>query len=90
MSAHLNVKNHICNLCGKSFYRKEYLTGHLIQHGGTVAEGLSGRKKASQFKPRPSVFNHVPSGIKNKQEATDDIILDRDEDGSGVGDISVC
>jgi hypothetical protein len=58
MSSHLNIKNHVCGLCGKSFYRKEYLTGHLIQHGGAAAEGLVPRKqRPSQFKPRPSVFN---------------------------------
>ena len=58
MSVHLNVKNHVCGLCGKSFYRKEYLTGHLIQHGGAVAEGLVSRKTRTTYKPRPSVFNH--------------------------------
>ena len=64
MSTHLNIKNHVCGLCGKSFYRKEYLTGHLIQHGGAAAEGLVPRKqRPSTFKPRPSVFN-VAHGLK--------------------------
>ena len=80
MSAHLNVKNHVCGLCGKSFFRKEYLTGHLIQHGGAVAEGLSGRKRASTFKPRPSVFNQTPTVIKRKRSSLEDLVADREEE----------
>ncbi|XP_033754090.1 uncharacterized protein LOC117337267 [Pecten maximus] len=40
MSFHMNVKYHLCGVCGKSFFRKEYLTSHLAQH-----QGLSGVRK---------------------------------------------
>lgn len=84
MSAHLNVKNHVCGLCGKSFYRKEYLTGHLIQHGGVMAEGLTQRKRASTFKPRPSVFNQTPTVIKRKAGSVEDLIMEREDDSPEV------
>ncbi|XP_052263252.1 uncharacterized protein LOC127866613 isoform X2 [Dreissena polymorpha] len=74
MSTHLNVKNHVCGLCGKSFYRKEYLTGHLVQHGGVAAEGLARRSSRTTFKPRPSVFNQESSlGDGKSGEEVDDI-----------------
>lgn len=84
MSSHLNIKNHVCGLCGKSFYRKEYLTGHLIQHGGAAAEGLTPRKqRPSTFKPRPSVF-HTPGyeikRVKVEGEAGDEEYEEMQED----------
>ncbi|XP_069124864.1 uncharacterized protein [Argopecten irradians] len=44
LSFHLNVKYHLCGVCGKSFFRKEYLTSHLAQH-----QGLSGVKKKREL-----------------------------------------
>lgn len=94
MSSHLNIKNHVCGLCGKSFYRKEYLTGHLIQHGGTAAEGLTPRKtRPSSFKPRPSVFNSAGYEIKSmKQEGDSDVEefeepQDEEQRDEGVGGV---
>ncbi|KAL3875891.1 hypothetical protein ACJMK2_033798 [Sinanodonta woodiana] len=43
LSHHMGVKNHVCDLCGKCFYRKEYLTCHMQQHRGG-ADVVKGRK----------------------------------------------
>ena len=72
----MGVKNHTCNLCGKSFYRKEYLTGHLLQHGGAAAEGISKRPRASTFKPRPSVF---AQSYQDKSEKGEETVVDTEQ-----------
>ena len=45
MSHHMGVKNHVCELCNKGFYRKEYLTSHMAQHSGIPGYTLEPSKK---------------------------------------------
>lgn len=78
MSSHMGVKNHVCGLCGKGFFRKEYLNGHLLQHGGEASEGIVRKSRPSSYKPRPSVFS---SQYGLKHDDGQEIVVEKDEDG---------
>ena len=51
MSHHMGVKNHVCELCNKAFYRKEYLTSHMAQHSGYSVELAKKKRSPRGYKP---------------------------------------
>ncbi|XP_060076664.1 uncharacterized protein LOC132556298 [Ylistrum balloti] len=53
MSFHMNIKYHLCGVCGKSFFRKEYLTSHLAQHQGLSGVRKVTKKRESSLKAEP-------------------------------------
>ena len=55
MSHHMGIKNHTCELCGKAFYRKEYLTSHMVQHAGYSLEVAKKKRSPRSYKPHTYV-----------------------------------
>lgn len=82
MSSHMGVKNHVCGLCGKGFFRKEYLNGHLLQHGGEASEGIARKTRPSSYKPRPSVFNAQYGSKSEDGDVSQDQEIVVENDGS--------
>ncbi|KAL5018563.1 hypothetical protein ScPMuIL_004285 [Solemya velum] len=60
-SHHLNVKNHICPYCGKTFFRKEYLNSHLSQHTGES-------KHKRQYPPKLKIIPQLKEEVVMEEE----------------------
>ncbi|XP_045192261.2 axoneme-associated protein mst101(2)-like [Mercenaria mercenaria] len=69
MSIHLNMKNHVCPVCGKSFSRKEYLSCHLALHyGAPMKRGRVKRLKScgKKLKTLKTERNRFKTEIKTE------------------------
>ena len=71
MSHHMGVKNHICDLCGKAFYRKEYLTSHQAQHAGLTIEMAKRKRQELRAANKPSMHYVKEDEEEVQQESRD-------------------
>ncbi|KAK3575829.1 hypothetical protein CHS0354_015581 [Potamilus streckersoni] len=74
LSHHMGVKNHVCDLCGKCFYRKEYLTCHMQQHRGG-ADVVKGRKSRYRNSTGTSV-----TAVKEERDSEEEEAFESDHE----------
>ena len=72
MSHHMGVKNHVCDLCGKAFFRKEYLTSHKAQHAGLTIEMAKRKRQELRAAEQVSTSMHyVKEDVEEAQQERD-------------------
>ncbi|CAC5373227.1 unnamed protein product [Mytilus coruscus] len=59
-SQHEKIKTHICEICGKGFYRKEYLKRHLETHESVRPEHLHRRRPITDLIQETGVKYEIP------------------------------
>ena len=68
----MGVKNHMCDLCGKGFYRKEYLTSHLAHHSAGTGDRALKKQRASESTHQGQSHHHDED--EEEEEETDDSV----------------